>query len=136
MRGKKHSDETRALVVADLLSGLGVMKVASKYNLDPSVVSRIRSSLGAGELQEIASLKRESLATLIENHLRASLKAAMQLAGQCDDETWRNKQNAADMAIFYGVLTDKSIKIVEAAENASLNDIQRDEKVIPAELIS
>lgn len=134
MRGRKHSDETRALVVADLLAGLGVTKVATKYSLDPSVVSRIKASLNAGELQAVAQIKRVSLAELIETHLRTSLGAAVKLAEQCSNESWRLKQNASDLAIFYGVLTDKSIKIVEAAENASLTATKPEDS--PPEFVS
>lgn len=136
MRGRKHSNEVRGQVVADLLSGLGVTKVATKYSLDISVVSRIKSSLSDGELQEVATIKRLSLAELIENLLRTSLGAATRLAEQCGDEEWRRKQNAADLAILYGVITDKSIKIVEAAENASLNQILPEEKNVTPELVS
>jgi transposase-like protein len=117
-RGKAHSDEIRAAVLAALLAGQSVTEVARSYNLDTGLVSRWRKSIPADHLQKVADEKRESLASLVEDHLRASLTAAAKVATKAHDESWLTRQSAESLAVFYGVLTDKAIRILEAAQRA------------------
>lgn len=126
MRGKAHSDETRAAVISALLEGQGVTEVADRYKLDKSVVSRWKNELAPEQLQQVSTEKRERLADLIERHLRTSLESAAGIAAKVNDETWIAKQNASDVAVLYGVLTDKSIRILEAAEAAHADAEQTD----------
>jgi transposase-like protein len=114
-RGKAHSPETKAAVIAALLAGQGVNEVATRYKVDKAVVSRWRQALPAQELQQVATEKKERLVDLIENHLKASLHGAAKIAGQAHDDAWRSKQSAENLAVFYGVLSDKSIRLVEIA---------------------
>jgi len=120
MRGKKHSDEVQAKVIAALLAGQGVAQVARQYKLPHSTVSRLKASLSEGQLDQVGREKRESLAQLIEDHLTESLKAATEIARKVStDSEWFAKQSAQEVAILYGVLTDKSVRILEAAEAVS-----------------
>ena len=114
-RGKAHSPETRAAVIAALLAGQGVNDVAAAYGLDSGLVSRWKSTIPATQLQQVAVEKKERLVDLIENHLTASLKGAAKCAEQAHNDDWRNKQSAENLAVFYGVLSDKSIRLVEIA---------------------
>jgi len=114
-RGKKHDDATRAAVMAALLAGQGVNEVAAAYQLDSGLVSRWKAKIPATQLQQVAVEKKERLVDLIENHLIASLKGAAKLADQTDNDKWRDSQTASDLAIFYGVLSDKSIRLLEIA---------------------
>lgn len=119
-KGKAHSDEVRAQAVAALLAGQGVSEVARQYKLPKSTVSRLKNSLAPQVLEQVGTEKRESLAGLIEEHLSTSLKSATKLAHKVGtDDNWFTKQSADEIAILYGVLTDKAIRILEAAEAAS-----------------
>jgi hypothetical protein len=119
MRGQRHTDETRGQALAALLAGQGVAEVARKYKLPESTVRDIKKSIGSEEFVEVRAKKQEQLASLIEAHLHASLKAATQLAGQASNADWRNKQDADKLGVLYGILTDKAVRILEAAESAT-----------------
>lgn len=119
MRGKKHSDETRAAVISALLQGQGVNEVAQAYDLPKSSVSGIKSDLTKGELEQVRTQKKENIADLVENHLRASLTACVNIANITQNVEWVNKQSGDNLAVFYGVLSDKSLRLLEAAQNAS-----------------
>jgi hypothetical protein len=119
MRGKKHSDETKAEALAALMAGQGVSEVAKKYKLPHSTVSGLKKTLSSEQFDEVRRKKQESLAELIEGHLHASLKAATELAGQASNADWRNKQDADKLGVLYGILTDKAVRILEAAESAT-----------------
>lgn len=114
-RGKAHSPEVKAAVIAALLAGQGVNEVAKEHGLSSSVVSRMKSEIGSQRLEQVGVQKKERLVDLIEAHLTASLKGAAKVAEQAHDDIWRNKQPADALAVFYGVLSDKAFRLVEVA---------------------
>lgn len=120
MKGQQHSEETRAQIVAALLAGQGVNEVSRKYNIPKATVSRLKNGLAVEQLEQVETLKKERLTDLIEAHLTQSLKAATGIASKVCDDTWFAKQNAADIGVLYGILTDKAVRILEAAEAASV----------------
>jgi hypothetical protein len=116
---KETSPEAKAEVIAALLAGQGVRETARKYNISRSTVSRLRNSLSQQELGQIETEKRERISDLVESHLTESLKAAASLAKKVTNDAWFSKQNAADIGVLYGILTDKAVRILEAAELAA-----------------
>lgn len=119
MRGRKHTDETRGAALAALLEGQSVSAIAKKYKLPKATVSDLKSSLDSDDFEQVRTKKQEELAALIEGHLHASLKAATELAGQASNASWRDKQDADKLGVLYGILTDKAVRILEAAETAA-----------------
>lgn len=117
-KGKPTPPEKKAKIIAALMAGHSPAKVATDFKVDKSTVSRIKSALPSHDLQQVATEKKERLVDLIESHLTESLKAAALIAKQTQDELWRSKQSAENLAIFYGVLSDKSIRLLEAAQRA------------------
>lgn len=115
MRGRRHSDETRAAVIAALLAGQGVNQVADKFGLDSGMVSRWKQSVPAEIWDGIKEQKKERLVDLVEAHLMASLKASTKVAEQAHNDKWRDQQSAENLAVFYGVLSDKAFRLIEIA---------------------
>ena len=115
---KRHSDETRAAVLAALLAGQGVSEVARQYKLDPSVVSRWRSKLSVQELQELATKKRDEFSELLSAYLREALVTLRVQVEFFRDNAWLRKQSAHEVAVLHGVTTDKAIRLLEAAQAA------------------
>lgn len=124
-----YSPKVKGEVIAALLAGQGVNEVAKQYNIDKATVSRWKTSLPQQELQQIATEKKERLVDLIESHLVASLKGAAKCAEQAHNDEWRNKQPADALAVFYGVLSDKSIRLVEIAGKVFANDSAQPESI-------
>ena len=127
MRGQKHSDKTRSAALGALLEGQGVAEVARRYKLPKSTVQDLKRSINSDEFAQVRSKKEERLAELIEGHLTASLEAAACIAAQAKNADWRNKQSADSLGVFYGILTDKAVRIFEAAEAAEPADEWPDE---------
>jgi hypothetical protein len=119
VRGQKHSDETRGQALAALLAGQGVSEVAKKYKLPKATVSDLKRHIDSEEFDQVRTKKAEQLAGLIEGHLHTSLEAARNIAEQTKNGDWLNKQSAEDLGVFYGILTDKAVRILEAAEAAA-----------------
>lgn len=115
MKGQSHSQEVRAVVISALMEGQSVSEVSASLNLSKSVVSRLKKEIDSTKLEQVGTVKKEKLIDLVESHLIASLRAAIQLAEQAHDANWRSKQPASEIAVFYGVLSDKSIRLIEIA---------------------
>lgn len=118
MRGKRHSDEVRAQVMAALLAGQGVSEVASQYNLDISVVSRWKATIPDNQLQLLASKKGELIETLLFDYLVTTLATLRKQAEVVGESEYVIKQPADSLAVLHGVMADKSIRLLEAAERA------------------
>lgn len=119
MRGQKRSEKVRATALAALLEGQGISEVARRYKLPPSTVRDLKNSINSDEFAKVRAKKEERLAGLIEQHLEASLEAATSIARHAKNVEWLNKQDADKLGVFYGIVTDKSVRILEAAENAA-----------------
>jgi transposase len=108
--------EKRAAIIAALLAGESFQQIIKRYQVAKSTVSRLKKSLTEGEFQPLGTEKTERLIDLVEAHLIASLKAGTNIANQTNNQHWRDKQSADSLAILYGVLADKSLRVLEAAQ--------------------
>src|SRR5688500_14626915 len=114
MRGKSHDPELKAAVLAALLTGQGVNEVARQYSLDPSIVSRWRKTLPADQLQQLATEKRDEIGDLLVCYLRENLTTLQVQVRHFRNEVWLQDQSASELAVLHGVLTDKSVRLLEA----------------------
>lgn len=116
MARAKYSPETRAAVVAALLEGQSATKVAADYNLPEGTVkawgSRTRN--GASELRAVATERKDEIGDLLVEYLRENLVTLKAQAIVFRDPVWLAKQSAENAAVLHGVMTDKSIRLLEA----------------------
>jgi hypothetical protein len=62
--------------------------------------------------------KRAELDDLVGGLLRAIIVSLQVQTEQFADKTWLRQQNAADLAVLFGVQSDKLFRILEAAHAA------------------
>lgn len=118
MRGKKHSEQVQAQVMASLLAGQGVNEVARDYNLSKSVVSRFKNSMTGEELERLEPKKGEQIEELLYEYLTATLTTLKNQSEIVGEREYVIKQPAGELAVLHGVMADKSIRLLEAAERA------------------
>lgn len=119
MRGKKHSDEIQAQVMAALLAGQGVTEVSEQYNLPDSTVSDLKKRVDEefGDLR--TKNKGEQIEALLFGYLSTTLqtlKCQSEIAGERE---YIFKQPADSLAVLHGVMADKSIRLLEAIHRAT-----------------
>jgi hypothetical protein len=117
MRGKKHSDEVRAQVMASLLAGQGVNEVAAEYNLPDSTVSDLKRELER-QFGEIRNKKGAKIEELLFGYLESNLTALKAQADVASEREYIFKQPADSLAVLHGVMADKSVRLLEAIERA------------------
>jgi|ERR1041384_3740112 hypothetical protein len=132
MAYKKINNTTRALIIARLLTGVMPAIISSETGVSEATISRLKRKIPDEVLlrfeterqsleAERAELERKknSIPNLIEQHLVASLIAAAKIMQQVHDPEWIAKQSAAELAVLYGVTSDKAFRILEAIERAN-----------------
>ena len=108
----RHSNETRAAVVAALLTGQSISNVASEYKIPEGTVKGWSARLNGSKLVE--PQKKEEIGELLIEYLRANLETLRLQAEMFSDKKWLAKQTASEAAVLHGVMTDKAIKLLEA----------------------
>lgn len=108
----KYSPDTKAAVLAALLEGQSINSVARAYKIPPGTISNWKNRQGVPKngIQK----KSEQIGELLLNYLSTNLITLQVQSEQFRDIGWLAKQNAADAAVLHGVLTDKSMRLMEA----------------------
>lgn len=122
MAKAKYSAETKAAVMAALLQGQGTHSVAEAFKLPEGTVKAWRSRMklpdGSAEVATVATEKREQIGDLLIDYLHANLKTLRLQQEVFGDPLWLKQQDAADVAVLHGVMTDKAIRLLEALGGA------------------
>lgn len=121
-RGKTTDPNVKAAIIAALLAGQGVNEVATRYKVSKANVSRIKANFREADLERVETEKRESLGDLIADYLRQNLITLSVQAEYFRGKDFLEKQDAENLALLHGTLTDKAFRLLEAIEPASEPD--------------
>lgn len=117
---KSYSADTKAAVIAALLEGQGVSKVAADFKLPEGTVKSWRSRLKGGDVASVAPERKEEVGELLVAYLHANLSTLKAQLVVFADPDWLRKQEAGQVAVLHGVMTDKAIRLLEALGGAGL----------------
>ena len=108
----KYSDETKAAVMAALLQGQSINQVAKDWDIPEGTIKywkgKAKASVGNVDPQ------KKEIGDLLVSYLLTSLETLEAQVRMFKNEDWLRKQNAADVAVLHGVITDKAIRLLEA----------------------
>jgi transposase-like protein len=115
---RDYDAATKSACLAALLAGQGTTEVAKAYKVPEGTVkswrARMKDATGASTFASVASEKREQIGELLIDYLHANLSTLRAQLIVFGDPAWLKLQNAADVAVLHGVMTDKSIRLLEA----------------------
>ncbi|MCK5128135.1 MAG: transposase [candidate division Zixibacteria bacterium] len=118
-----YSKETKAAVIASLLEGQSVSRVARDYNIPSGTVKSWKNRQEHSDnatVSAVATQKKEIsdlIIELLETHLRAAIDIACAI-----DEDYIKKQSASEVAVLLGVINDKAFRMLEALGRAENDD--------------
>jgi hypothetical protein len=118
-RGKAHTDDTKAKVIAALLLGAGVMEIAREMSIPHRTVSNYKAEIPDDKLAELGRKKGEQLDEMVFDYLKTNLKALQVQAELASDTEYLQKQPAGELATLHGVMADKTVRLLEAVSRAS-----------------
>jgi transposase-like protein len=113
MARREYDDETKAAVMAALLTGQSINAVAREYKIPKATVSSWRER----NLQSVAAnatQKGTPIDDLLSGYLKENLRTLRAQAEFFREETWLKQQEASQLAVLHGVLSDKAIRLLEA----------------------
>lgn len=116
MARKVYDPEVRAAAMAALLAGQGVNEVAREYRLPSSTVSRWKK-----EAREMAG-RSNDVGELLLAYLHTNLETLTAQAVAFRDAKWLREQQADQVAVLHGVLTDKAVRLLEALSGGPFNE--------------
>ena len=105
----KYKPEQKAAVLSALLEGQALSKVAKDYKIPYSTVRHWREDQAAGKFADKAAV-----GDLLLEYLATNLETLRKQADFFGDRDWLRKQDASELAVLHGVMSDKAIRILEA----------------------
>jgi hypothetical protein len=90
-----------------------VSSIAKQYNIPKGTVSNWKRGNGVGG-PEKRTQKADDIGELIISYLQTNLNALRVQAEAFIDREWLAKQDASDVAVLHGVMTDKAVRLLEA----------------------
>lgn len=123
MARKTYSEETKAAVMAALLSGQSQYSVAQEYNIPTGTINGWWRREGLAEGRAFGNPEQqEEIGDLLMTYLRASLRTLTSQVELFGDTAWLKKQGASELAVLHGVQTDKAIRLLEAMSQGGGDD--------------
>ncbi|MCH8978044.1 MAG: transposase [Armatimonadetes bacterium] len=112
-RGKRWSDEIKAEAMAQLLQGIRPSEVSEGTGVPDQTVRDWAKELGG-----IDALRQGRVDHLLYDYLTEGLLALTAISVQCRDSKWLKEQDAPGLAVVYGIISDKTTRILAAMERA------------------
>lgn len=113
-----NRERLTAQVITCLVSGKTIEETAKELDISPKWVERIRKELAPEFIAYFGEAKTNEISGLIEQGLRAQLLAMTKIVEVTNDEVWLKAQRAPELATFFGVINDKTVRVLAAIERA------------------
>jgi hypothetical protein len=108
-----------AKVITCLVSGKTIDETAMELDISITWVRRVRDELPKDFTEQFTQAKTNAIGALIEEGLRAQLLAMNKLVEVTNDPAWVSSHRATELAILFGVISDKFFRMFLAIERAN-----------------
>jgi transposase-like protein len=111
----EHSADVKAAAMAALLAGQSVSSVARDYHIPKGTVSGWKDQ-AVRDATQVATppTQKAAIGELVLGYLEANLRALRAQADCFADPEWLKQQQANELAVLHGVMTDKAVRLLEA----------------------
>lgn len=130
----QYSAEVKAQVMAALLMGQRITDAAKEYKIPESTIKGWAKRLRDEVYPQVVAgdVQRERIGGLILDNVEAMLEATKELMNVVKDKEWLKKQSASEIAVFFGVVSDKTYRLLEALPDGSADQPGREgETAVP-----
>lgn len=113
---REYDDQTRAAVMAALLAGQSVSKISDDHGVPRSTIygwkDKILEHVG-DDVAAAATEKKDRIGALLLQLVETELSSMITMSEVTARSEWILKQPASELAVFYGVRSDKLIRILD-----------------------
>lgn len=113
MARREHDEQTKAAVMAALLTGQSVYAAARDFKIPIGTVKRW-SADAKEKLQPVRNQKQERIGDLLIDNVEAALETTREILNVVKDPKWLRRQEASEIGVLYGIIQDKTFRILEA----------------------
>lgn len=113
MAWHEHDEQTKAAVMAALLTGQSISAAAKDYKIPIGTVKRW-SADAKERLQPVRNQKQERIGDLLIDNVEAALETTRAILDVIKDPKWLRRQEASQVGVLYGIIQDKTYRILEA----------------------
>jgi transposase-like protein len=117
-----YPDEIKAAAMAALLAGQSISTVAEKYKIPRGTVAAWAGRERGAMRSETDSGQRERIGELIVDNIEAMLETTKEMLHVLRNEKWIEKQAASEIAVLFGVIADKTYRLLEALPGGAEDD--------------
>jgi hypothetical protein len=114
----RRGDNQKAAVVALLLEGMTPTQIERKLKVPKQTVANYKRALTPEQIRQINTKRAGELDEMLWAHLRSNFAAMDAITTHVQSEKYINGQDADAVAVLYGVINDKSVRILDAIERA------------------
>lgn len=117
MSKRTYSEETKAAAMAALLAGQSVSSVAREYKIPKGTASNWKRKAAEqvdGVQSDRTQNTREAIGDLLLEYLQENLRSLKAQSALFGDLDWLRDQDASQLAVLHGVMTDKAVRLLEA----------------------
>lgn len=127
MERREYDEQTKAAVMAALLTGQSVYAAAKDFKIPVGTVKRW-SADAKEKLQPVRNQKKERIGDLIIDNVEAALETTREILNVIKDPKWLRRQEASQIGVLYGIIQDKTYRILEALpDSGDAEEQQSDE---------
>ena len=112
-----------------LLEGQSINVVAKKYNLPRGTVAswatRERNAM-RGDDSMLNGDQRERVGHLVIDNVEAMLETTKKILNVCQDEEWLREQSATEIGVLFGIISDKTYRLLEALPDGEPESVSED----------
>lgn len=114
-----RSDAQRAAIIALLLTGCTPVEIEKTLKVPESTVRNYRRELTPEQIAALNEKRANELDDLLWENIRAAFAAQHAILTHVQSQGYIQRQDPDALAVFYGVVDDKKVRILEAVERAS-----------------
>lgn len=119
----REGERLASEVISLWLAGKTVDEISDYTQVSRTAVVRIKNSCPPEILEYMKQRQTSRLSELIELNLEKNLEAMNKIVEVANDEVWLKAQRATELATFFGVISDKTVRVLAAIERA--NELRR-----------
>jgi transposase-like protein len=128
---RKYSAEFRAQVIAEWKTGEAAIHLARIHGINGQTVNnwvKNEHRLPVKPEHEVYKEQLEALQDDIDaiawRHVKAGAAASEAILAKAQDPSWLDKQDAPGLAILYGVIADKQLRLLAAYEREDAREVR------------
>jgi transposase-like protein len=118
MARKNYTDETKAEVMAALLAGQSVSRVADDFDIPRSTIGNWSAKLNQAGVPIVPSQKKQEIGDRLVTLINKMIDAQYAMLEIMAEKDYLRKQDLAELSMGFGVSNDKLDRILTRLSNA------------------